>query len=96
MKNQLPAATLVKKKRGFGCPVGAWVKGDLREYIQDMLAPSRLARHGLFDDQVVARTLADHYAGRADHTDQIMSLLTFETWHDIFVHEGVSQASLAS
>jgi asparagine synthase (glutamine-hydrolysing) len=91
MKDCLPPEILQKKKRGFGCPVGAWVKQDLREYIQDCLSPSRLARHGLFETGVISRTLRDHYADRADHSDHLMALLTFEIWYDAFIQPASMQ-----
>jgi asparagine synthase (glutamine-hydrolysing) len=85
MKHSLPAAILRKKKKGFGCPIGAWVKNELRDYIQDCLCPSRLNRHGLFNGIGVSRMLQEHYASKADHTDLLMTLLTFEVWYDTFI-----------
>lgn len=90
MKGHLPDSVLRKKKKGFGCPIGAWVRNELREYIMDCLSPARLARHGLFNAGVVDRVIQDHYARRADYTDLLMSLLTFEIWYDTFVDSPVS------
>ena len=86
MKHRLPATILKKKKKGFGCPIGAWVKNELRDYVQDCLSPSRLKRHGLFNNIGVSRILHEHYAGKADHTDLLMTLLTFEVWYDTFIY----------
>jgi asparagine synthase (glutamine-hydrolysing) len=86
MKHTLPTTILKKKKKGFGCPIGAWVKNELRDYVQDCLSPSRLKRHGLFNNIGVSRILHEHYAGKADHTDLVMTLLTFEVWYDTFIH----------
>lgn len=95
MQQSLPSALLKKRKRGFGCPIGAWVRNDLREYIQDCLSPSRLKRHGFFEEAVVRRTLEDHYSGRSDHTDHLMSLLTFEIWYDTFINKSSPVGFLA-
>jgi asparagine synthase (glutamine-hydrolysing) len=93
MKDLLPTEVLKKKKKGFGCPVGAWVKTDLHDYIQDSLASTRLARHGLFDAGTVGRMLKSHYASQSDHTDQLMSLLTFEIWYDTFIGRAAAEAA---
>jgi asparagine synthase (glutamine-hydrolysing) len=86
MKHRLPATILKKKKKGFGCPIGAWVKNELRDYIQDCLSPSQLKRHGLFNNIGISRILQEHYADKADHTDLLMTLLTFEIWYDTFIY----------
>jgi asparagine synthase (glutamine-hydrolysing) len=88
MKHDLPSVVLRKPKKGFGCPIGAWVKTELRDYIRDCLSPQRLARHGLFDSSAVSKMLDDHYAARADYTDLLMVLLTFEIWFDTFISPG--------
>jgi asparagine synthase (glutamine-hydrolysing) len=82
MRGHLPDTVLTKKKRGFGFPIGAWFRRDLREMADDLFAPSRLARHGLFDAAVVQRMLRDHQAFAEDYSDALLALLTFELWHE--------------
>lgn len=77
----LPPEIMKKKKRGFGCPIGRWVKDDLHEYIHDLLSEETVKRRGYFHYPVINKVLEDHYANRADYTDQILALLTFEIWH---------------
>ena len=67
-------------KKGFGVPIDAWFRGELREYLRDtLLAPAARARAYLSQDYV--RTLVeDHAAGRANHGHRLWTLLTFERW----------------
>src|SRR6185295_17061860 len=44
----LPSETLERKKRGFGTPMGAWLKRDLAPMLRGVLSPSSLAARGLF------------------------------------------------
>ena len=80
MEGHLPPETLRKKKRGFGCPVGAWFRGDLRELLRDALSPARVARRGLLEATVVEELMDAHEARREDRTDLLLGLLTFELW----------------
>ncbi len=87
MREILPPAIMKKKKRGFGCPIGRWVKDDLNEYIHDLLSEETVKRRGYFNFPVIGKVLEDHYANRADYTDQILALLTFEIWHQQYLDD---------
>lgn len=80
MSGSLPEAVLKRPKKGFGMPVAKWIKGELRSLVRDHLAPERLRRHGLFNEEYVTRLLDEHDAGIADHRKLIWTLLIFEMW----------------
>ena len=44
---------LNRRKKGFGIPVGLWIRGPWRDLFHDMLAPDRLARQGLLNPDAV-------------------------------------------
>jgi asparagine synthase (glutamine-hydrolysing) len=81
MRKLLPDEVLKKRKRGFGFPIGAWFRRDLRELTGDLFSPARLRRQGLFDAAAVQTMLEDHVAFRQDYSDALLALLTFELWH---------------
>jgi len=75
----LPAAILVRKKHGFGVPLGAWFRGELRPLVEDtLLDGSRVGRR--LDAAEIRRIFDDHVAGRADRGHQLWTLLTLELW----------------
>jgi asparagine synthase (glutamine-hydrolysing) len=76
---------LNRKKAGFNVPKNVWLRGPLRQMAEDTLAPSRLARHGLFRSDYVQRLLREHRLRRADHSFQLWSLLVFQLWYDRFI-----------
>jgi asparagine synthase (glutamine-hydrolysing) len=47
-----------------------------------VLSPERMARHGFFEPQAVAKLVDDHLAGRSDNRKQLWTLFVFELWHD--------------
>ena len=78
--DMLPAAVKQAPKKGFGVPLEAWFRGELRDMCRDLLlSPSAKSRSYVSQDYV--RTLVDdHQAGRANYGHRLWTLLTFERW----------------
>ena len=62
-----------------------WLRRDLREMVDDLLSPQRIASRGYFDAAAVRRMIEDDRQGRADNTYRIWALLTLEVWQQVFV-----------
>ncbi len=80
----LDADLLHRRKAGFNVPVNRWLRGPLREIVGDHLSPQALARHGFFDQKVVARWIDEHQRRDADHSFAIWSVLVFQLWYERF------------
>ena len=85
LANMLPPDILDRKKRGFGTPMGAWLKNDLKPLLTRTLDEPTVRARGLFDHGVVRKLVADHDANRVDGTDQLLSLLNLEIWSRIYL-----------
>ncbi len=83
--DMLPAATLEKGKRGFGAPMGAWLKKELRPVMRVVLSEQALERRGLFRPGEVAEVMALHEASRRDYSDHLQCLMNLEIWCRIFL-----------
>jgi asparagine synthase (glutamine-hydrolysing) len=81
----LPSSILRRRKRGFGTPMGDWLRRDLAPMLRRLLSPETLARRGLFDPEPVARLIAEHDARRTDATDRLLALLNLEIWWRVFL-----------
>ena len=82
MAGRLPDAIVRQPKRGFNLPIAGWLAGELRDYVQDELAPERLRRQGVFDPDAVARLVRAHVRREADHSRAVWALLFFVVWYD--------------
>lgn len=82
MADRLPPAVVSGKKRGFNVPMPAWLTGELREYANDLLSPTRVRRQGLLDPVAVGRLLAEHQAQQMDHSRPLWTLLVLSVWYD--------------
>lgn len=87
----LPPDILDRKKRGFGTPMGAWLKTDLKALLARMLDAATVARRGLFDYEQVRRLVTDHETNRIDGTDQLLSLMNLEIWSRIYIDRRTSE-----
>jgi asparagine synthase (glutamine-hydrolysing) len=81
MRDLLPEGIAGRAKKGFGVPVAEWIKGELREAVQDELSAERLRRQGLFEPAAVERLLTEHLTGRRDHRKPLWTLFVFQLWH---------------
>jgi asparagine synthase (glutamine-hydrolysing) len=81
MGDVLPPGIANRSKKGFGIPVAAWFKGELREALQDELSPERIRRQGLFEPAEVNRLVSEHLSGRRDHRKSLWTLFVFQLWH---------------
>jgi asparagine synthase (glutamine-hydrolysing) len=81
----LPVEVLQRKKRGFGAPMGAWLKRDLLGLRSALLSPSAVERRGLLRSDGVREVCASHDSGVADYTDLLVVLMNLELWFRIFV-----------
>ncbi|MGH8125946.1 MAG: asparagine synthase (glutamine-hydrolyzing) [Rhodanobacteraceae bacterium] len=76
----VPRELMERPKQGFGVPVGAWLRGPLRDWAETLLDERRLREEGFFEPQSVRRLLADHLAGNAHEGFRLWDILMFQAW----------------
>ncbi len=78
----LPAATLAKRKQGFGLPIAIWMKDypELQERVRDVLLGDRTKARGWIRPEFVSRLVELHMAGGWDHSAALWQLLVLELW----------------
>jgi asparagine synthase (glutamine-hydrolysing) len=80
MRDRLPAAILSRPKMGFGVPLGAWLRKELKDLAADVLLDRRARQRGILRPLAVERLLEAHQHGRHDLSARIWALLCFELW----------------
>jgi len=76
----LPAQIIKRKKKGFGVPVADWLKGELKVWVDELLSPQSLARHGVFLPVGVHGLWNDHVAGIRDNRKPLWSIIVLLLW----------------
>ncbi len=76
----LPREILTHRKQGFMIPLGRWLRTDLRQLMETLLAPERIRARGLFAPEAVEELKRGHLAGRQAHGDRLWALMMLEMW----------------
>ncbi|MFH1434144.1 MAG: asparagine synthase (glutamine-hydrolyzing) [Pseudomonadota bacterium] len=80
MEGMLPFSILRRPKKGFGIPVGKWLKGPLKPWLLEELSFEKIEKEGIFNPTVVTRIVNQHLSGKFDRRKQLWTLLVFEKW----------------
>ncbi len=80
LRPMVPRSIIERPKKGFGAPVGQWLRGPLKHLVTDTLSHDRIARGGWFEAREVTRIVDEHLSGRADHRKALYTLLVLEHW----------------
>ena len=90
----VPDSILNAEKRGFSMPLAAWLRGELRPMVRDLLSADNIRRQGFFQPEAVRRLIDEHWAGRVDHHRKIWALLVFSLWFDRYAVGGAEQRAV--
>ncbi len=90
----LPDNILYREKRGFGAPMGAWLRAELAPVLHDVLSRESIVRRGLLDPDAVAATIREHEQQQADRTDHLLGLINLEIWCRLYL-DGQSASGVA-
>ncbi|HEY6138550.1 MAG TPA: asparagine synthase (glutamine-hydrolyzing) [Thermoanaerobaculia bacterium] len=78
----VPEELIERPKMGFGIPLGAWLRGPLRDWAEPLLSEAALRKHGLLDPAPIRAKWNEHLAGRYDWNFYLWGILMLQVWLD--------------
>ncbi len=76
----LPESITQRPKKGFGIPVGKWLKNEFKPVVNELLNESFIKRQGIFQWQYINSLLDEHNLNVADRRKELWTLLMFQWW----------------
>ncbi|MEC7241993.1 MAG: asparagine synthase (glutamine-hydrolyzing) [Myxococcota bacterium] len=76
LSDKLPDDILKRPKKGFGTPLGSWLKGPCRNLLEDLDA----SLESILDPEPIQRWVREHLNGHRDHRRRLWTLLVLSRW----------------
>ncbi|MBK9436379.1 MAG: hypothetical protein IPN51_00010 [Chloracidobacterium sp.] len=83
----VPPEVVYRRKMGFGVPIAHWFRGEMKDFVRDvLLSPASLSR-GVFRPETIQMYIDQHIRGEVDHATPIWTLLMLELWYRRFIDQ---------
>lgn len=76
----VPAALVERPKQGFAVPIGRWLRHELRDWAEALLAPARLEHEGFLHPEPIQQCWREHLSGQRNWDTRLWGVLMFQAW----------------
>ena len=87
LRKYVPPPMFERPKMGFDFPLGQWLRGPLRGWVEELIDPAAMRQQEVFDPEVVNRTWTEHLAGKRNWSTQIWTILMFQAWQQLWTRQ---------
>ena len=76
----LPHDVLYRPKIGFSVPLAKWLRGPLKDRLQQAVLGTQMEATGYFKPQTLQDMVRQHLSGQRDHSAPLWTLLMFDAF----------------
>ncbi|MEQ1779392.1 MAG: asparagine synthase (glutamine-hydrolyzing) [Nitrosomonas sp.] len=76
----VPKNLIERPKAGFAIPLGDWLRGPLRDWVEALLDETRLQQEGFFNVEYIRTKWQAHLEERRNHSTFLWNILMFQVW----------------
>jgi asparagine synthase (glutamine-hydrolysing) len=77
----VPKDCVYRPKQGFSIPMKHWLSHQFRPLLEDYLNPKVIQQQGIFQVVTLERLKQEHWAGIANHSHILWTLIVFQNWY---------------
>ncbi|OGT34006.1 MAG: hypothetical protein A2W28_10650 [Gammaproteobacteria bacterium RBG_16_51_14] len=81
----VPKQMVERPKTGFAVPVGAWLRGPLRDWAESLLDERKLTEQGLLNPKPVRKKWQEHLSGKRNWQYHLWDVLMFQAWYERWI-----------
>ncbi|PYO51137.1 MAG: asparagine synthase (glutamine-hydrolyzing) [Gemmatimonadetes bacterium] len=81
----VPPRLFERPKMGFGLPLGQWLRGPLRPWVEELLDPTKLRQQGVFNPMPVCQAWMEHLHGTQNRAIELWGILMFQAWQEKWI-----------
>jgi len=82
LARHVPPRLFERRKMGFGLPLGQWLRGPLRPWVDELLDAPKLRQQGIFNPLPISHAWLQHRTGKRNRATELWGILMFQAWHD--------------
>lgn len=67
-------------KRGWNAPIDTWLRGKMKDAVEDILSDRQVTERGVYNVSAIRRMLKEHVDGQRNHMMFFWQLISYERW----------------
>jgi asparagine synthase (glutamine-hydrolysing) len=80
LSDYIPDKITNRSKSGFEIPIGAWLRGPLKNWAENLLQKERIQGGGFFNYKTIKKFWDEHQSGNYDWTPRLWGVIIFQSW----------------
>lgn len=76
----VPQKLLQQRKHGFAVPLGAWLRGPLRDWAEDLIDETDVRNQGFLNAPMIRSLWKNHLDGTAHNPAALWDVISFQSW----------------
>lgn len=76
----VPQSLVDRPKKGFSIPLGDWLRGPLRDWVEHLLDEEKIKSQGYLDYELIHIGWTEHLNKEKDWSRMLWNILMFQSW----------------